>query len=122
MGALVGPRSRAVAVGRAKVLAMFSGGSYEEVARWLWNFLTAHAKRQNPRCEVRLDAGDDREGKTYGAQIVLGERVSPTVELGYREVADNRGALAWCTSLAERARALAGDLGPSRGAAPFRAE
>ena len=24
---------------------MFSGGTYPEVARWLWNFLTAHAKR-----------------------------------------------------------------------------
>ena len=101
---------------------MFSGGSYEEVTRWLWNFLTAHAKRQNPRCEVRIDAGDAREGTSYGARIVLGERVSPTVELGYREVADNRGALAWCTSLAERVRGLARDLGSARGAAPSRAE
>ena len=27
----------------------FAGGSYEEGARWLWNFLTSHAKRETSR-------------------------------------------------------------------------
>jgi len=36
---------------------VFSGGTYPEVARWLWNFLTAHAKRVDPRFEVILDSG-----------------------------------------------------------------
>ena len=86
---------------------MFSGGSYHEVARWLWNFLTAHAKRVDPRFEVELESGDEREGKSYGARLRLGRQVSPVVEFDYREVADNRGGLAWCAALAERAQALA---------------
>jgi hypothetical protein len=86
---------------------VFSGGSYHEVARWLWNFLTAHAKRVDPRFEVELESGDEREGKSYGARLRLGRQVSPVVEFDYREVADNRGGLAWCAALAERAQALA---------------
>ena len=86
---------------------MFSGGSYREVARWLWNVLTAHAKRVDPRFEVELESGHEREGKSYGARLRLGPQVSPVVEFDYREVADNRGGLAWCAALAERAQALA---------------
>ena len=86
---------------------MFSGGSYHEVARWLWNFLTAHAKRVDPRFEVELESGDEREGKSYGARLRLGRQVSPVVEFDSREVADNRGGVAWCAALAERAQALA---------------
>ena len=85
---------------------MFSGGSYREVARWLWNFLTAHAKRVDPRFEVELESGDEREGKSYGARLRLGPQVSPVVEFDYREVADNRGSLAWCSALAARMREL----------------
>lgn len=85
---------------------MFAGGSYDEVARWLWNFLTAHAKRVDPRIEVELEAGDARGGKTYGARLRFGHEVSPVVEFDYREVADNRGSLAWCSALAERTRGL----------------
>jgi len=84
---------------------MFSGGSYDDVARWLKNFLTSHAKREQPRTEVLLDAGDEREGRSYGARLMLGERLGDPVEFDYREVAQHRGELAWCAALAARTRA-----------------
>jgi|SRR6185369_14424758 hypothetical protein len=87
---------------------MFSGGDYDEVARWLWNFLTSHAKREDPRIEVTVDSeGPEREGQSYVARMTLGERVTAPVEFLFREVADNRGSLAWCSALAKRTRALA---------------
>lgn len=89
---------------------MFSGGSYEEVARWLHNFLTSHAKRENVRVEVELRAGDAREGKSYGARLRLGPRLTPPVEFDFADVAQNRGSLAWCAALAERTRAVVRDL------------
>jgi hypothetical protein len=85
----------------------FSGGNYSEVARWLENFLRSHAKREHPRIEVELDRGDGREGRSYGARLALDERLTPLLDLDYKEVADNRGNLAWCRGLAERARVLA---------------
>ena len=42
---------------------MFSGGSYDDVSRWLRNFLTAHAKREDPRMEIVLETGGDLEGQ-----------------------------------------------------------
>jgi hypothetical protein len=95
---------------------MFSGGTYADVARWLHNFLTSHAKREDPRIEVVLDAEGDREGESYGARLRLDGRVSPPMELDYREVADNRGSLAWCAALAQRTRAAAAGLSAGRGA------
>ena len=89
---------------------MFSGGTYPEVARWLWNFLIAHAKRVDPRFEVVLDAGDEREGQSYGARLSFLRHLSPTVEFEFREVADNRGTLVWCSALAERTKTLAREL------------
>jgi hypothetical protein len=89
---------------------MFSGGTYDEVARWLWNFLTSHAKREHPRFEVDLESGDEREGVSYAARLRFGTRVSAPVEFQYREVADQRGSLAWCTAAADRTRALAREL------------
>jgi hypothetical protein len=86
---------------------MFSGGDYREVERWLWNFLTSHAKREHPRIEVTLDAGGEREDRSYEATLTLGDRSTPPVEFDFREVADNRGNLVWCRALAERTRALA---------------
>ena len=86
---------------------MFSGGDYHEVARWLLNFLISHAKREHPRIEVSLDAGRDREGKSYAATLMLGGRRSPPIEFDFGEVAARRGELAWCRALAERTRALA---------------
>jgi len=92
---------------------VFSGGTYPEVARWLWNFLTAHAKRVDPRFEVVLDAEDEREGKSYGARLSFLRHLSPTVEFEFHEVADNRGSLAWCSALAERTKTLARELAAS---------
>ncbi len=88
----------------------FAGGSYHDVERWLWNFLTSHAKRVNPHVEVLLDAGDEREGKSYGARLRLDARLSASIEFDYREVADRRGELAWCRDLAERTREAARNL------------
>jgi hypothetical protein len=84
---------------------MFSGGSYEEVARWLHNFLTSHAKREHPRAEVVFDNDDTLEGRGYRARVRLGERVSEPMEFDYKDVADHRGTLAWCAALAQRVRA-----------------
>ena len=89
---------------------MFSGGTYDEVARWLANFLTSHAKRENVHAEVELDAGDEREGKSYGVRLRLGERLSSLIDFDYAEVARNRGTLEWCATLAARTRAVVRDL------------
>jgi len=91
---------------------MFSGGDYEEVARWLRNFVTSHAKRENLRAEAVVEPEGPREGERYGVRLRLGETWSPPIEeapldLSYEVVAKNRGELAWCAALAERIRALA---------------
>lgn len=88
----------------------FSGGSYEEVARWLKNFLTSHAKREDPRLEIELEAGDGREGTSYGVRLRFGDRRSPLIEMSYADVAASRGSLAWGTAQAERIRALAREI------------
>jgi hypothetical protein len=85
----------------------FSGGSYGEVRRWVWNFLTSHAKRVDPRIEVELDADDAREGVSYGARLRLGTKATKLIDLDYKDVAANRGSLAWCVALAERTKDLA---------------
>jgi hypothetical protein len=95
---------------------MFSGGTYGEVERWLGNFLTSHAKRENPRAEVSLDAGDEREGRSYGVRFRVGRRLGPVIELDYRDVADHREELAWCRALADRARRQVRELGSPAGA------
>jgi hypothetical protein len=90
---------------------MFSGGTYDEVARWLWNFLAAHAKRENVRAEVELQAGEEREGKSYAARVRVGEKLSALIEFEFAEVARNRGTLEWCATLAARVREVVRDLG-----------
>ena len=100
---------------------MFSGGTYSEVARWLWNFLTAHAKRVDPRFEVELHADDEREGKSYGARLSFLRQRGTIMELEFRDVADNRGSLAWCSALAERTKSAARELvAAARGTADVR--
>jgi hypothetical protein len=100
---------------------VFSGGTYPEVARWLWNFLTAHAKRVDPRFEVELDAADEREGKSYGARLSFLRHRGTTMEFEFREVADNRGSLAWCSALAERTKSATRELvAAARGTADVR--
>lgn len=103
---------------------MFSGGDYEEVARWLRNFVLAHAKRENLRVEVVVDTDGSREGQSYGIRLRLGRDLrpappEPAVELGFLEVAQNRGSLAWCSGLADRVRALAREFSAA-GSAPLR--
>ena len=90
---------------------MFSGGDYEEVARWLRNFATSHAKRERLRAEAVVETAGERDGTSYGVRLRLGEALHPAsgeapIELSYDEVARNRGQLAWCATLAERIRAL----------------
>jgi hypothetical protein len=100
---------------------VFSGGTYEEVGRWLWNFLTSHAKRETPRAEVILDAGAEGGSGSYRARFRLGNELSSVSEVDYREVADNRGNLAWCRAWADKARAQVRAL-VSTAAADRRAE
>ena len=90
---------------------MFSGGDYEEVGRWLLNFAAAHAKRENVRAEAMVDVAGPREGQSYGVRLRLGARwippaSEPALELGFAEVAAERGSLAWCDALAGRLRGL----------------
>jgi hypothetical protein len=101
---------------------MFSGGDYEEVGRWLWNFVAAHAKRENARVEAVVDMADARAGQSYGVRLTLGERSQPPsaespVEIAYADAAANRGSLAWCDALATRIRALARQFAASASAA-----
>ena len=91
----------------------FSGGSYDEVARWLHNFLLSHAKRENPRAEVELERGDEREGQSYGVRFRLGDHLSDVEAFDYGTVAEHRGELQWCRELAARARQLVRDLARS---------
>ena len=91
---------------------MFSGGDYDEVTRWLTNFVASHAKRENLRAEAVVEADGPREGESYGVRLRVGEVVrppasEPPIELSFGEVAQNRGRLAWCAALADRVRALA---------------
>jgi hypothetical protein len=86
---------------------MFSGGDYDEVTRWLRNFVSAHAKRESLRAEGVVAAVEPR----YGVRVRLGEALYPPADqaplaLSYDEVARHRGQLAWCAALAERIRAL----------------
>ena len=97
---------------------MFGGGDYDEVARWLGNFVTSHAKRENLRVEAVLEAEGPREGKSYGVRLRLGDELRPAadvapLELAFAEVASGRGSLVWCDALAERVRALAREFSPA---------
>jgi hypothetical protein len=82
---------------------------YHDVARWLHNFATSHAKREDPRAEVIVDTGGDREGRSYGLRLVLEGRLyppadQPPLEFGFAEVAEGRTRFAWCENLAQRIR------------------
>ena len=97
---------------------MVSGGD-DEVVRWLRNFVTSHARRENLRAEAVVETAGEREGTRYGVRLRLGETLhpaagEPAIELSHDEVARNRSRLAWCATLAERIRALLRE--PSRAA------
>lgn len=88
---------------------------YAEVGRWLQNFATSHAKREHPRVEAIVEAGDEREGRSYGLRLVLDGATRPEagaapLDLDYAEVADGRTRFAWCEALAQRLRAEAREL------------
>ena len=102
---------------------MFSGGDYSEVGRWLWNFVEAHAKRENLRVEALVDAAGAREGKSYGVRLRLAERLLPpadqaALEMTYRRRGGGQGP-ARLVRCARGARAHA--RGRIRRAAPRRA-
>jgi len=89
---------------------MFSGGSYDDVKRWLRMFLNSHAKREDPRIEAVLEDDEAREGRFYAAWLRLGSQTSPLMEFEYDVVAQRRGELAWCAALAQRVREQARQL------------
>ena len=94
---------------------MFSGGDYEEVRRWLTNFVLSHARREALGTEAVVEAEGPREGTSYGVRLRLGDRVAPppgaaALEVAFEEARDQRGSMAWCQALAGRVRALARDL------------
>jgi hypothetical protein len=94
--------------------------SYQETGDWLASFVRSHAKLENPRIEVRLDAAGPREGRSYGVRLSLDGRLSPPpgsapIELEFRDVVEGRTRFAWCVALAERIRAVAREhLGTAR--------
>ena len=69
---------------------MFSGGTYDEVARWLLNFLLSHAKREHPRVEVVFEAGDARDRVSYTARLILDGRSTSVIGFDYADVAAHR--------------------------------
>ena len=78
---------------------MFSGGEYDEVARWLRNFVASHAKRENLRVEPEVDTEGPREGQSYGVRLRLGaalSRPSSSPSPTWRATAAaSRGARSW---------------------------
>src|ERR1700694_3683992 len=85
---------------------MFSGGDYHEVARWLENFATSHAKREALRAGGALNTEGAQEGASYSLRVRVGDRLSSEIALGFDGVAAGRGSMAWCQSLADRVRGL----------------
>jgi len=108
-----------------RVLTILPGDSYEEVARWLQNFVTSHAKRESPRVEGVVETPGEREGRSYGVRLRLGDRflpppAEPPVELAYPEVADGRAKFVWCETFATRVRRWARELLDAEAGRSFR--
>ncbi len=98
---------------------------YAEVGRWLAEFATSHAKRENVRVEVHVDMTGPREGRSYGLRLALGARTAPAAELpalefAYGEVREGRTRFAWCAALAERVQAVAREFSAGVGDADSR--
>jgi hypothetical protein len=94
---------------------VFAGGSYEEVGRWLLVFINSHAKRESPRCQAIVEAGDERAGETFGLRLALGGSYhppldQPAVELSYDEASAGKGSFPWCESLGKRVRGWAREM------------
>jgi len=91
---------------------VFAGGSYEDVGRWLLGFVNSHAKRESPRVEGSVEAGNEGAGKTFGVRLRLGEEYEPSlaepaIEFPFEEVSSGKGSLAWCQSQGARMRGWA---------------
>jgi hypothetical protein len=83
---------------------------YHEIARWLTSFARSHAKRESSRIEVVVDDAGEREGRSYGVRLVLGDRSYPPgapIEVGFRDAAEGRTRFEWCAGLARDVRAAA---------------
>ena len=94
---------------------------YEELAAWLAGFARSHAKREDGRIEVLLDAAGPRAGQSFGLRLRLGDRLeppsdAPPLEFTAAEVAEGRTRFAWCAALAQRLRAAARELSATRAA------
>jgi hypothetical protein len=85
---------------------------YLEAGAWLTSFVRSHAKREDSRIEVRLEADGPREGHSYGLRLGLEARTepppgAPPIEFEFREVADGRTRFAWCAALGDRIQTVA---------------
>jgi hypothetical protein len=94
---------------------VFAGGSYDEVSRWLRVFLNSHAKRESPRIEAIVEAGEARAGKSFGVRLRLEESYRPpldrpAVEFSFQEVSAGKGSFLWCEALGTRVRGWAREL------------
>jgi hypothetical protein len=88
---------------------------YLETGTWLAGFVRSHAKREDSRIEVILEADGPREGRSYGVRLSFGTRTeppagAPPIEFEFREVAEGRTRFAWCAALGERVQAVARTL------------
>ncbi len=73
-----------------------------------------------------METEGPRDGQSYGVRLRLGEALrpappAPALELGFPEVAQNRGSLAWCSGArGPRPRARARVPRRRAGPAPLR--
>ncbi|MFQ5946704.1 MAG: hypothetical protein ACE5NC_10725 [Anaerolineae bacterium] len=93
----------------------YKGASYEEVVDWLLNFVNSHAKRESPRLEGMVETPEEREGKSYGVRLRLGDRLFPPADqppedFPYLGVSEGRTRFRWCDDLARRVRGWARNL------------
>jgi hypothetical protein len=90
----------------------------DDAGRWLWNFVTAHARREALGASAAVESRGD--GQAYGLRVQVGDRVAPPadqppVELAASEVAEGRERLSWCAALAARVRELAREAAAEQG-------
>ena len=94
---------------------------YPETGAWLAGFARSHAKREDSRIEVLLEADGPRESHSYGLRLALGTRTepplgSPPIALEFHEVAEGRTRFAWCLTFGERVQTVARVLVGSKSA------
>jgi hypothetical protein len=92
-----------------------AAGERDDLARWLANFATAHAKREDPRVEVELGTPEPGHD-VFHLRLRLGALREPAppaapLPLPRDEVERGHGRLDWCQALAARLREAARRLG-----------